>query len=593
MQAGGDFSSSATGLLGSKPVSDEQRERNNLDNRPLLVLAVLAVLAVYCYLFTRVTDLVHLPRPQHQLAQVGIRGVAEIFSDDGTVDSELRISQFGLGSAAEPTPNPLRGHEGRMLLFLVVAGAFLSTYYLPVRHKQANLVLWCVLAVASVYGSRAVCGLLAAHGLVYLTLHPASGTRALRLGASAGVLAYLTLAPPGAGLVAHGMYVAACGALSAVAYRYGLVPLLAGPRGPLLRTVAVQSALLVVCTGALVEGIRGATWALPLGILLFFWHWERLMMYHVDYKDGQVPRDVTLAGYLSVFLTPAMVGNWNWGVTIGQGYAYTTTNFLQEDKNRLIVGGLKIWGVALLYLIFGDLVIPRLQAAFASIGVPVFQGNIQTMACHYAEGGRVGTASVLATTILDQTRWLLLWGGIVHFKVGTWRICGYRMDPYFNRPWTATNLISFWTRFTFHYREFLVRVFYYPVFFRYFRKHRTLRIFAATFAAVGLGNLVWGHIVEQMYYSGMRFQTFSSALKIWPYFVLLSLGISITEIYLLRKKRTRAPWSRDAKIVTDVLAVYCTIQFYSLVHVFFYYCDENTLWDTFCLFMLAFGIDLA
>ncbi len=35
MRARGDFGSSATGLLGSKPVSDEQRERNNLDKRPL------------------------------------------------------------------------------------------------------------------------------------------------------------------------------------------------------------------------------------------------------------------------------------------------------------------------------------------------------------------------------------------------------------------------------------------------------------------------------------------------------------------------------------------------------------------------------
>jgi hypothetical protein len=58
--------------------------------------------------------------------------------------------------------------------------------------------------------------------------------------------------------------------------------------------------------------------------------------------------------YLSIFLTPGQIANWNWGVTIGQSYSYSTHNFLCEDKNKLARSGLKLLGVALIYFLLGD-----------------------------------------------------------------------------------------------------------------------------------------------------------------------------------------------------------------------------------------------
>ena len=57
-----------------------------------------------------------------------------------------------------------------------------------------------------------------------------------------------------------------------------------------LRVLAVQSSLITVLIGAVLEGVHGESWELTLGILLFFWHWERLYMYHIDYQDGKFPR---------------------------------------------------------------------------------------------------------------------------------------------------------------------------------------------------------------------------------------------------------------------------------------------------------------
>ena len=134
---------------------------------------------------------------------------------------------------------------------------------------------------------------------------------------------------------------------------------------------------------------------------------------------------------------------------------------------------------------------------------------------------RMFQRTYFATTLLDVLRWLVLWGGVVHMKTGLWRICGYRVDAYFDKPWLSTNLVVFWGRFTFHYRAFLSRAFYYPVFFKVARKHLRVRVVVATLAATALGNLLWGHVAERLFYRGLEGRQVLEVLRTWPYFLLL------------------------------------------------------------------------
>ncbi len=571
-----------TTLLSGGPVTPEQQLENARTHRPGPVLAVLAVLALYAYLFTHVADVFDLPRPQALAENLGLH-MDHVFDDDHNVDSEIRI----------PKTRIFNNDDERLILFAVAAAAFLCAYFLPLRRKRQALVFWFLIGLLVLYGPRATAGLVFAHWLVYLTLHPPSGRRALAYGSMPGLLAYLAFAPSSPTLVGALPGMAAWGVVAALAFRFGLRPLLEREAIAVpLRTVAVQSAIILVFAGALFEGLAGDAWALPIGILLFFWHWERLIMYHVDYKDGLVPKDVAPLAYLSVFLHPGALPNWTWGVTIGQGYAYTNNNFLSEEKNKLIMDGLRLWGIALIYLVFGDWIRYAVAGVLDDLGFSVYAGRTRRMVCDFVGGGDVDTPSVLLTTFLDLFRWLLLWGGVVHFKVGLWRICGYRIDPYFNKPWMATNLVSFWPRFTFHYREFLVRAFYYPVFFRFFKRHTRTRIVFATMASVGAANLIWGHMTEEMYYHGMRFEHFGDMFQTWPYFFLLGAGISLTELYLLQKKSRRKPWTLDARIILDVVAAYCTLQFFALLHIFMKDCRGGTQGDAWRLFLKAFGIEL-
>ncbi|MDQ6972264.1 MAG: hypothetical protein Q9M30_06410, partial [Mariprofundaceae bacterium] len=117
----------------------------------------------------------------------------------------------------------------------------------------------------------------------------------------------------------------------------------------------------------------------------------------------------------------------------------------------------------------GDWLISLVLRFVEGLGISIHGGSTKQLVAHYMQGEQLGTLTVLVVTLLNLFKWIVLFAGIAHFKVGVWRICGYDIAASFDKPWLATNLVEFWRRFTFHYREFLVRAFYYPAFFRFFK----------------------------------------------------------------------------------------------------------------------------
>ncbi len=569
------------GLLKSVPVTDEQRRVNDRHS-PAVVLAVVLVLGLYIYLFTHIHEALHLPAPQDLAEQLGV-------CVDFVRDSDRNVISIEPISLVERRNT---GDKLHLVFYLVLIPAFLCSYFLPLRYKQPSLLIWTLIAILLMYGSRGLAGILLAHAIVYLVLHPRREPYPV-LSVVPGIFGYFAFAPGPPSGAWGWMQVAAIPLISGIVYVYCLRRLLLNPRfAPVLRTLVIQSAILTVFAGALVEGGTGNEWELPLGFFMFFWQWLRLVMYHIDYKDGLIPGNITFGQYLSVFFSPGAVPFWHWGVEIGQGRSYTQNSFLCENKNTIVISGLRILLVAMGYLVLANWIRYFMVDIFTHFGVAVHQASIRTMVAHFIKGGAVSTPSVLLTCFLDLIRWTLLWGGVVHFKVGVWRICGYRIDPYFDRPWLSTNLVTLWTRFFFHYREFLVRAFYFPVFFCCFKRHPNVRIIVATMAAAGFGNMVWGHLVEEMYYEGMLFANFGHVLKTWPYYILLGGGIAASQLYLRRRKRKRKPWTRGPRIIGDVIAAYCTLQFYAIIHIFLRFTEESTIWDHFRLFLIGFGIHL-
>ena len=567
-------------LLTGTPLTDGQRvEHDTHHNRT--VWAALGVVTIYIWLFTQAFDYLGIPGPQDLIDRLGVLP-QHLVDDDGSLNSDIRIT---LGSVFD------RGDDERLVLYVVAALAFLSAYYLPVRHKRTAIAGWSVLGFMLLFGLKPTLVLLAVHTVVYLTLHP-KADRPLAWGSSPGLLLLANglIGDAGAGEAAAWAAAPFC---TAFAYRFMWLPALDSSRiAPVLRTIVVQSAIMTLFAGVLLQGGDDREWVLPAGLVLFFFQWQRLIMYHVDHTDGHVPYDLALRNYLVVFFTPATIPSVNLRPAIGQGYAYLESRFLCADKNRIVASGSRLLLLALVYLVFGDTIRYAADDLISSVGVNTYGSDIEDMVKAFMAGERVTTASVLATTFLELLRWLLFFAGIAHFKVGLWRLCGYAVDPAYDKPWLATNMASLWTRYTFHYREFLVRAFYYPVFFRLARLPALFRIFLATVAATTVGNLIWGHAVYRLNARGISWDNLTHHFERWPYFVLLGGSIAACHVYTRWRKRRRKPWTRDRWLWTDALAVYITLQWFALIHVFTRPVHGATAWDLFRLFAQGLGITI-
>lgn len=564
-------------LRGSQVAPETLRAHDR--HRPWVVLPVLAVLLVYCWCYTHLPEWIGLTTPRELFAALGLDGT-DILDGDGNIDAKLYVSNTAL----------FGNDDERLIVFAGLFGCFLTAYFAPLRHKQWGIVAWFVPLFAALYGLPATGMLLVAHLAIWLAFHP-TARHSERVAGSWGALA-AAVATGGNGVGVRWVAIAVGAALAGRVYRI-IAPAIArgGRVVAIVRGVLIQACMLVIVAAAAREGLTGHAWALPVGLVFFGFQWARLMVYHADYKDGEVPRDLPLGDYLAIFLTPVAIPNLGYAPYLGQGYTYLAERRLADDKNALVLSGVGLWCLALMYMVFAE----RATAGFVALmqgtfGIEVYAFTSTLVRAHL-RGEELSTPTVLLSTIVDQARIFLIYGGVTHFRVGAWRIMGYRVDTQYDRPWLATNLAALWSRFAFHFREFLVRVFYYPVFFAWFKRRPVLRIFVATMVATVIGNLVWGHVPPHTI-TDLRWSALTTVLSTWPYFLLLGLGISITQVVLLRRPRTRRPWTRDRRIVLDVLCAYLTFQFFALIHVFIRPQDGGTLGDYVRLFLRGFGIVL-
>lgn len=571
-------------LLGNKALSEEVQEQNNSKNNYFIVFGVLFYIFVFSYLFTQIYRWISLPSPLDFFNSLGIIKNIILFDDDTNLDSLLYFN----------SSNNINfdSDNERLIFFGILAITFLATYFLKVKYKRFSIVTGTLAIFFIIFSWQTPLLFLTMHLFIYISLHNKNKYASLVSGFSGCCFFYIVFPFETVGIIEIIISII-WGICFYAIYKYGFIKLLEIPTfTKIFRTILIQITMISVIISLIINSISGYIWSFPIGLFIFFLQWQRLILYYIDYKDKLVPVDLSLVNYLSVFVNPSSAVNLNLGNVIGSGYRYLNNNFLVDDKNKIILDGLKIWNIALFYLIIWNWVPKTLESFIETwFNIPVFI-SLEPMLKYYLDGNYLSTPTVLISSFMHQIRWFILFGGIVHFKVGVWRILGFKLAPYFDRPWLATNLISLWGRYSFYYREFLVKTFYYPVFLNYFKKNKNLRIFMATFAASCFGNYTWGHFPDVMLTKGLETANLVYILPRWPYYFLLGLGISLTELYLLRKRSNRKPWTKDWKIMLDILMSYLTLQFFSLIHVFARPTPEGTVWEYTKIFLIGLGIHL-
>ena len=85
---------------------------------------------------------------------------------------------------------------------------------------------------------------------------------------------------------------------------------------------------------------------------------------------------------------------------------------------------------------------------------------------------------------------------VTHTFVAVIRMCGYNVLRNCYRPLTSISIAEFYNRLFYYFKELLVEFFFYPAFFRYFKKHPKLRLYFATMSAAFFGNFLFHFMLD-------------------------------------------------------------------------------------------------
>jgi len=346
--------------------------------------------------------------------------------------------------------------------------------------------------------------------------------------------------------LAAGMIVAVITACTGLLKAYGHLVKLTPFRWPALFLSAGFVGLMLLAETPIAAGMpRLLLWSFLATLLPYLW----FLAYALNEAAATSPPAVGLQ--LGVFHP-------FWGSTLtpfGKSVSYLR-KFEARNAEELAVTQLK----ALKLLVWIVLLLACLSAlktvVHTNLGVPEFdQAFLNFLAG--ASYSRVLCYASLLDNFAEDVLSISIWGGII---VACARLAGFRLLRNTYRPLQATTLIEFWNRYYFYYKELLVDHFFYPTFLRYFRTHRKLRMFFATFAAACLGNLLFHFIrdirlVAEMGLSKALAGEASHAF----YTLLLATGLGLSQLRT-RTARTQQGWLRGRALpCAGVILFFCAL----------------------------------
>jgi hypothetical protein len=220
-----------------------------------------------------------------------------------------------------------------------------------------------------------------------------------------------------------------------------------------------------------------------------------------------------------------------WGSTntpFPKGAAYLRRIEAQNPEQLAVVQlkGLKLLAWAILL------------AVFQGLWLNFFHGKLRIPTADQALA-----MSVQGSPVVWHLRWESL---ILGFFESILTMAGFNALRNTYRPLSSRTIAEFFNRFYYYFKELLVDFFFYPVFLRYWKGHRRLRMVCATFAAAFFGNAFyhftrdWQIIRDKgLWITSANFESYLL------YCFILALGLSISQL------RKRAP--RPGSIIRGTL----------------------------------------
>jgi hypothetical protein len=143
-----------------------------------------------------------------------------------------------------------------------------------------------------------------------------------------------------------------------------------------------------------------------------------------------------------------------------------------------------------------------------------------------------------------------------HFIIGICRMAGFNALRNTYRPLASTTIAEFYNRVYYYFKELLVDFFFYPAYFRYFKDRPRLRLFFATLAAAGFGNLLYHILASIGAVSQIGLWRLIVGFHVYAiYAMILGLAIGISQI----RSMGRPPAKSGLVSTLGVMLFYCLI----------------------------------
>jgi hypothetical protein len=251
-----------------------------------------------------------------------------------------------------------------------------------------------------------------------------------------------------------------------------------------------------------------------------------------------------------------------WGSTVTpfpKGASYLRRIEARDGQQLAVtqLKGLKLLAWSLLISLFAKY---YFDAVHHYLAIPTFRVEFYRSVQRAADPWYVCWASLLSE-FFEEIIAISIWG---HRFIACCRMAGFNALRNTYRPLSSRTIAEFWNRYYFYFKELMVDIFFYPVFLKFFKTRKKLRIAVATFAAAGFGNAFYHFIRDLKYIADLGLWRALAAYHVYIFYCLvLASAITISQM----RKRGPAP---SGFLRRRVLPAFCVVLFYCVLHVFDY-----------------------
>jgi D-alanyl-lipoteichoic acid acyltransferase DltB (MBOAT superfamily) len=242
-----------------------------------------------------------------------------------------------------------------------------------------------------------------------------------------------------------------------------------------------------------------------------------------------------------------------------------------EAKNAEELAISQLKGIKLLYwafilsIVLGIFKMVVYGRPFYNLALPVHLAipSVNDALAHTRSGEPYHWYINWAVVLVDFTKAMLtlsIWG---HIIIATVRMAGFKALRNTWSPLQSKTIAEFWNRYYYYFKELLVEFFFYPTFLKYFKTRPRLRMFMATMAAAGLGNMLYHflrdiHIIMELGIWGAL-----QAFQVYIFYgLLLGTAIGLSQLRNQQRKPSKH-WFR-----TWITAPVTILGFYGISHIF-------------------------